>query len=233
MRKQLTRAWLTAAVSGGLFLGCRSASNRPPYPEQPLLLSKTPVEGKIEAVETGPVAQADPVAPPLPADALAAIPKPLPQVPINGPANENAVNHTEPPAPKPSPFHTAVRTKTPILAAPAVRSNDSPTPAPVLSGLGRVSGSFGHGADYAWLQGVIDRHYRGHLCLRYCDPTVEDRWGGKVRLEDDPRLAQFREGDVVVVEGALVPETDSPRQELWKHFPRYRVTSATLIRHRN
>ena len=55
--------WLSAVVGSGLVVGCRSASESRAVPEQPLLLSKTPVEGRIEAVETEHLAATEPTAP--------------------------------------------------------------------------------------------------------------------------------------------------------------------------
>src|SRR5438105_11588212 len=81
MRKQLFRIWVSAAASGALALGGRSASGPAAYPEQPLLLSKTPVEGTIEMVETDQLAATEPAAPPAPAEALAAIPTPTAPTP--------------------------------------------------------------------------------------------------------------------------------------------------------
>jgi hypothetical protein len=66
----------------------------------------------------------------------------------------------------------------------------------------RVPGLYGHDAGYRWLQGVVEKNYRGHDCVRYCDPAVDDEYGGKF-IVDDPRLAQFRDGDVIGVSGEL------------------------------
>lgn len=64
---------------------------------------------------------------------------------------------------------------------------------------------FGHAADFKWVAGVLDRHQKGGFwTLRYADYAADDPWGGKVRLIDDPRLAAFRNGDQVYVEGELL-----------------------------
>lgn len=120
-----------------------------------------------------------------------------------------------------------------VAPAPVIPLNPAP-PTSATSALPiRFQGTYGHDAEYTTLQGVLDRHYHGHVYLRYCDPKVEDPWGGKVCLEDDPRLTQFKEGDVVRVEGAIVPEVDQNRHHAWKHYPRYRIKSIELAQPRN
>ena len=87
----------------------------------------------------------------------------------------------------------------------------------------KVHGTYGNGPDYGWLQGVVDRHYRGHWYLRYCDPSVEDKNGGKVCLADDPRLSQLKDGDVIFVEGEIVQEKEPVDRGPWHHYPRYQI----------
>ena len=85
-----------------------------------------------------------------------------------------------------------------------------------------------HSDDHTWLQGELDRHYRGHLDLRYRPASEEDAFGGKVRLENDPRLAEFRAGDVVAVEGELVRDPEAEAQP-WGQYPRYHIRSIHLV----
>lgn len=87
-----------------------------------------------------------------------------------------------------------------------------------------VPENYGHDPDRRWLQGVLERHYRGYWCLRYCDPSVEDEFGGKVRLQDDERVANFRDGDVVAVSGQIVEQTGLN--------PLYRIQDIWLVRPR-
>ena len=82
-----------------------------------------------------------------------------------------------------------------------------------------VAGQFGHGPDYTWLQGVVRQHYRGHLELRYCEPSEEDEHGGKVILDDSPLLARCRDGDIIQVEGRLNADTAGRPDR----SPRFRV----------
>src|SRR5437762_7770269 len=80
MRRQLIHVWL--AAGGCLLGGCHHGARHCPYPEEPLLLSKPPVEGKIEVLEGPQLTRSEPVAPPLSADMLAAAPKPMPVGPV-------------------------------------------------------------------------------------------------------------------------------------------------------
>ena len=81
-----------------------------------------------------------------------------------------------------------------------------------------MPGSYGHDSDRRWLQGVVQRPARGGCFIRYCDPSVEDEFGGKIQVEDEAALASFRDGDVVGVQGELLPAENSAGQN-----PRYRV----------
>src|SRR5438132_5275864 len=76
MRRQRIHVWLAAGCC--LLAGCHNHARRCPYPEEPLLLSKPPVEGKIEVLEGPQLARSEPAAPPISVDTLAAAPKPMP-----------------------------------------------------------------------------------------------------------------------------------------------------------
>jgi hypothetical protein len=65
--------------------------------------------------------------------------------------------------------------------------------------------------------------------LRYCDPSTEDRWGGKVGLEFDTRLSHLPDGQRVYVEGELIPETEETPRTTWNPNPQYRIRSIRLI----
>ncbi len=258
MRAQRVHVWLAAAASGCLCLGCHNSMRCCPYPEEPLLLSKPPVEGKIEVIDGPQLSRSEPAAPPLPVDALASIPRPLPV----GPAHPMLATPTvEPPRadatasaePAPSP---ATPTKPPVVVAPASTKKSAVPASPVsrrremppAANVPRgpeiaapvappqprgTSGVFGHEASYGWLQGTVDKHYRGRLYLRYCDPTTDDRWGGKVCLEDDPRLADCRDGDVIFVEGELSGDANAVPRDGWRQYPHYRVKSMRLVQRKN
>ncbi len=213
MRQRMLRNWLAAGAWGCLLLGCERAAIKHPYPPDPLLISKKPVEGKPD--KAGPVltAQAEPSAPAVPASA--ALGRGLETTPQHH-SNLESPEKNGPSRPT-------------LPAVPAVRSSISPEVPATPALRRRVPGAYGHAPDYSWLQGVLDKHYRGHLNLRYCEAHLEDTWGGKVCLEDDPRLAQVKEGDVVVVEGGIVRENGQPLRGTWTHFPRYRIRDIQLV----
>jgi hypothetical protein len=117
----------------------------------------------------------------------------------------------------------------PVAATPAVRVKESQTVPYATAVERKVHGTYGNGPDYGWLQGVVDRHYRGHWYLRYCDPSVEDKNGGKVCLADDPRLSQLKDGDVIFVEGEIVSEKDPIDRGPWHHYPRYQIRTLKQV----
>ncbi len=222
MRRQLYHVWLATAAGGCLLLGCHNGRRYCPYPEEPLLLTKPPVEGKIEVGEGPQLSRSEPAPPPFPADALASVPRPLPVGPpepmlatpttAEPPRAETATSNDPPTTTPPAP-----PTKPPVMAAPAkmqrstvpanpvsrIREKPAPTEAPRGPAIADLNptpqtpaapavGPYGHEPGYGWLQGTVDKHYRGRLYLRYCDATIEDRWGGKVCLER--RRRDFRRG---------------------------------------
>ena len=119
-----------------------------------------------------------------------AIKPPLTEVSRPKPSEDGFVAGPQHPAGKPEPV---------IVVPPTGAINpaaDSP-PLPLKAGE-----KFGHAADYRWIAGVVDRHSKGgYWTIRYADIGTDDIWGGKVRLMDDERLRDFRNGDIVYVEG--------------------------------
>ena len=71
MRAPRTWRWLTALLLGTGLGGCKSSSARP-YPPDPLLVSKRPVEVKAKSTPPATVAATAPVTPPSRADLIAA-----------------------------------------------------------------------------------------------------------------------------------------------------------------
>jgi len=100
---------------------------------------------------------------------------------------------------------------------PAVRSR----PARPLPGM------LAHDPDHRWLQGILEKHHEGGYFLRYAEPTAESPWSGKVRLEPDVHLGLYQDGDLVRLEGSLLPGEASPR---WDAPPRYRLHTIKLVR---
>jgi hypothetical protein len=84
---------------------------------------------------------------------------------------------------------------------------------------------YGAATDFHWLIGTLEKTWDGHVELRFRRPGL-DGPDGKVRLEDDPRLAALRDGEAVRVEGALVPTLVPPPSG---SLPRYKATAITRI----
>jgi hypothetical protein len=87
-----------------------------------------------------------------------------------------------------------------------------------------VPETFGHAADFSWLQGVLSKPPHGPVVVRYHENPAGDKWRGHVELESDPRLALFHNGDLVLVEGEFMP---MPGDSL---PARFRIGSIWLVR---
>jgi hypothetical protein len=213
MRSCTLRTLLTASMGISCLVGCSNKSAIHQQVRDPLLISKRPVEGPPQQPAPAAVAYAEPSPPPVPEIAVVTAPVKLEAIGVSRTNSDGAPS-------KPG-----------LNAIPAVRTGSVAAPAETVSR--REPGSiYGHAPDHSWLQGVIDKHYHGHLNLRYCDPSEEDEWGGKVILEDDPRLAQFKDGDVVRVEGEIVREAGQVKRGTWNHFAQYRLKDIRLIQSR-
>lgn len=218
MQYQTTRAWLALVLGAGALAGCQSSAPRHAYAGDPLLLSKKPIDGEPRAPGRPVlVAQADPAPPVVPASALAKV-EGKPTIDVTGPMT-----------PVTPPTESVAGPKT-VEAIPAVRSLDAGgfAATPVTR---QIDGIYGHAADYGWLQGVVDKHFLGHLSLRYCDHAVDDPWGGKVILDEDARLAPFHDGDVVEVDGEMLHSAPTETRHAWDQNPHYRIRDIRLVKH--
>ncbi len=168
---------------GIILPGCGLFSRRADYPDDPLLISKKPVEGKVEGTVPVMVAYAEPQPPSLPNTALDFSPPRL------------------------------------VRAIPVSRQ--------------KLMASTGHAPDYSWFQGVVGSSESGGLELRYADSPEADALGGKIRLEDDPRLAQVKIGDVIRVEGAMVKRLNEATRQADATQPVYRIREMWLVGRRN
>ena len=77
-----------------------------------------------------------------------------------------------------------------------------------------------------------DALLRGDLQARArLDQVVQQRLvpTTDLRLENDPRLAEFRAGDIVAVEGELIREPNAGEGQPWSQYPRYHVREIRLI----
>jgi hypothetical protein len=151
-------------------------------------------------------------------------------VPARAPTELNSAAVAAP-APLPVAAVAAPSVDTPAVAPESTAIVPQPAvPPPVVQVVVRTAeGTYGHAADYTWLQGELDRHYRGHLELRFRPMSEDDPYGGKVRLEDDPLLAEFRPGDVIAVEGELLTDPDGPAAAPWAQYKRFHVRAVRLV----
>jgi hypothetical protein len=192
-------------------LGCSEKSAIQKQVRDPLLISKKPVEGRADSASPNSPAYAELSPPMVPETAVATAPVSPEALGLR------RIEHADTGATKPI-----------VTGVPAVRSGAGPAPAETVSRRGPAS-IYGHAADHSWLQGIMVKHYLGHLELRYCDAGDDDEWGGKVILEDDSRLARFKEGDVVRVEGEIVLEDGKAKRGAWNHFVHFRIKDIRLV----
>jgi hypothetical protein len=92
----------------------------------------------------------------------------------------------------------------------------------------QVPETFGHAPDYSWLQGILDKQEPSQPMLRFSYRAAEDKWGGRVALADDARLAQFEDGDHILVEGTFDPEETASDET--NHIPLYRIQEVWLVK---
>lgn len=208
--------------------GCQTSS-RKAYSDNPLLATRQPlIHTKAQRERAAASAQvaAAPVLPPpvpLPSSPTALVQNPPSQPPPpSWDVTPGAEQSDAPPALTPLPART-------MADEPTGATIPTSATTPPSSASRIVNGQYGYATDHSWLQGELDRHYRGFLDLRYRAASEEDTFGGKVRLEDDPRLAEFRAGDIVAVEGEIVRDADAAMGQ----YPRYRIKSVRLIERKN
>ena len=204
MRRKSLRTCLVAGLSGPLLWGCASGPGRHPFPPDPLLLDRKPLQGKAETAGPRLVAQAEPAPPALPPLALAsaappfelqllpapAHPDPLQRVPLQSPAIGRASSRSVP-----ATLASRQKPSAEVTALPAIRR--------------LVPETYGHGSDYSWLQGVLGRDATGRWTLRYAAGPTPGPGAGQVAFVEKPRLGEFQVGDVVLVEGEIAPESSA------------------------
>jgi hypothetical protein len=202
--------------------GCLWRRN-PPYANAPVLLHYKPTMSDSASILAEQQVRRGPAKPPMPSvvheeDDHAPLPKIVepakaeeraPAIPAGPPLG--AVVPANGAVVRASPLPSSSLPVRPASAAPAPLSPTSPV-APKEAKPDTATeppphriakGNYGHDDDFHWLQGVLERHHRGYCTLRYCDPSVEDEFGGKLRLKEDDRLAAFHDGDVIGVNGDL------------------------------
>ncbi|MFO0807957.1 MAG: hypothetical protein U0746_05000 [Gemmataceae bacterium] len=148
------------------------------------------------------------------------------------PLPARSLDRPEPPPPA-MPQPTVVESPAALPAPSPGPTLEAPKPAEIVPVSGgstfKDGGRYGYASDYTRLRGELDRHYRGHMDLRFRAASEEDSFGGKVRLENDPRLSEYRAGDVVEVYGELIRE---PGGESGTQYPRYHIKEIKLVERR-
>lgn len=198
----MERRMVLSLVVACALAGCESAGPRDRLDQDPLLVSRRPVERKPSAVSPPEVvARAEPAAPSLPAAVLASAPKTL------GSDWGDRMAAASPVADEPE--HQAPRQdRAPAVPVARPAAGGSVTGTPAVRR--RAPGRCGHAPDYTWLQGMLRRHDDGRVELQFADETGADRLGGVVLLDSDRPLDAFADGAAVVVEGDLILATGRP-----------------------
>jgi hypothetical protein len=86
----------------------------------------------------------------------------------------------------------------------------------------------GHADDYTWVTGQLFYVHAGNgmWVIRYATADTEDRYGGSVVLAPAVNMKNFREGDLVSVEGEILNEGRASKN---LGGPSYRATHVELI----
>jgi hypothetical protein len=183
----------------------------------------------LKLVETAPPAGVSDLPPILPPKdvkpLLTSNPKPVelpaPSLPVKPPLIEAPRSKVGGDGFGPGPRLPAAATEPVVVVPPTQAANVDPA-LPLKSGE-----KFGHAPDYRWIAGIVDRHLKGaYFTIRYADIGTDDLWGGKVRLLDDDRLRDLRNGDLVYVEGEVMAPKSAAETSA---YPPYRVTSVRVI----
>ncbi len=233
----MRRSYLALCLLGCITMTGCLWQRRPPYANAPVLTHYKPTLSDSASILAERQVRRGPAKPPMPILSRDEETDHAPLPKIVEPAKAEERTPPPPPAlplsaaPKPSPVVRA--------SAPASASSDvipvnfvpagvvvtpEPKPEPVKEGAPSpaqhrtVAGNYGHDNDYHWLQGIVERHYKGYVCVRYCDSSVENEFGGKVRLKEDDRLAAFQDGDVIGLTGDLQRNDSNPLfavSEVW------------------
>ena len=77
MKRKFLNVSLVASLASGISLGCGTTGERKPYLQDPLLISKKPVEARAQDARPVLLAQAEPTPPMSPGVSLAAAPRPV------------------------------------------------------------------------------------------------------------------------------------------------------------
>ncbi len=212
MQQRIVCHWLLVAILGLAIEGCKSESAG--LPKDPLLTSKRPIRGNVNAENPVRLAYAEPSPPPLPEVAF-----------VGSSLAPRAVTKSSQPSVAPEIPHAVTEAPSPGKAPVEVKA------VPVARR--KWLGTYGHAPDHSWLQGVLETQGTDTMCLRYSASPAGDNWGGRVSLQDDARLAQLKDGDVVLVEGEMVQETGESESQTRRSCPVYRIHDVWLVQRRD
>jgi hypothetical protein len=205
------QCWLAALAAGSLAVGCGQTSASRTSAPDPLFLSKRPVAGKFDAKA------------PKQAVADAALPPAVPTTSMAEGGDKVADPNTQSIG-----QDEKSRQEKSVPATPVSRPRPLDEFKPDSGSSSPASLMYGHAADYSWIRGVLDKHYRSGMNIRYCDLSEEDPHGGKFVLEDEPQLASYRDGDIVWIEGELLPKLRGAESSPWERFRSYRIHTIRL-----
>jgi hypothetical protein len=124
MRWRNWRSWLAAILAGSGLIGCEKSGTRPNYPPDPLLVHKTPVDGKTAELAPVLLAQREPLMPPIPKLDLAAAPAGFQSL-AWAPNYRLSVNTNETPVVDRT-DNTSNSARPPLQATPASRTSTGP-----------------------------------------------------------------------------------------------------------
>jgi hypothetical protein len=214
MRRLMLRNWLGGSVCAAVLMaGCNQAQRQPAYSTRPMssvamLPGYTP--GTVFTTTAAPATQA-------PKTSMASsMPAPAPVSADTNVASDkdNRVTEMLPPAPS-----AAAPVKEVETIPTVTKSADSEmTPAgyavPVTGGKEETfhrrsyaditaKACFAHAPDYSWVQGELV-HLHSHnnsWRIRYASVDEDDKYGGGVNLIETGPMENFREGQLVRIEG--------------------------------
>lgn len=103
-------------------------------------------------------------------------------------------------------------------------AEETPAPNPQPEQITIPEPQRGHGKNYEWLVGTLQRVHsspKHQWKIRYADLDQHDKWGGSVILAPDARLDNWKDGDMVYVEGEVL----TARPSLYLTGALYRIHS--------
>lgn len=191
--------------------GCETTAHY--VSQDPLLLSKHPVNGTGASERSALLARSEPVPPALPYEAIVSARQPASRayaeaaaLAANGPAaTEKSLRDSE----QTEKANSRLPEKMPIAALPVTR--------PLNKGV------YGAALDHSWLKGIVVKTAPGGIELRYGAPWPGGTDPYRVLLLPDVRLQELHQGDQIRVEGEMSPNSSAP------FLPFFRIKNLTRL----